>query len=165
MTHTHTHTHSPSCLLLTCWTWPPLTRREAGEDGRSFPIVKVRSRKALLFKDRATADDFQEQYSAFLRRSRTDVHQDSRVEYSIPGYDTDHRLLAVKAGQYYVSFMPKSPLGEFSTKSLQLGFWLSTLLGMSIPFRIWLESKCGVATLMFVKEVEARRKLPVLSAG
>ena len=49
-----------------------------------------------------------------------------------------------------------------SAKSLTTGFWLSTMVGLSVPFRMWLESKSGLATLLFVKEVAMR---PSPSAG
>ena len=128
------------------------------QTGSSFPFVKLRMRKALTFKDQEAATDFEEQRMAFVHRSRTDKHQDTWVTYDIPGYDSDERLLVVKAGQYVTSFLPKvGSLGEISTKSLTWAFWLLTLAGLSLPFRMWLESKSEVATLLFVKEVEVPR--------
>ena len=46
--------------------------------------------------------------------------------------------------------------GSFVSSFVSLGvFWVATLLGMTVPYRFWLESKCGFATLTVVKAVEA----------
>ena len=82
-----------------------------------------------------------------------------------PAYDSDERLLAVKDtpmngarfSQTFASSQEKSsgsgaPLRNGSLVSLG-AFWFMTLIGLSVPYRRWLERRCGVATLAFVKEV------------
>ena len=58
---------------------------------------------------------------------------------------TATRFIAVRDG-----------FGSFVSSFVSLGvFWVATLLGMTVPYRFWLESKCGFATLTVVKAVEA----------
>ena len=136
-----------------------------------LPLVKIRVKTALSFADFETAEDFQRQLGRFTAlHASKDTHQIVTQRLDIPDDDNDNsdsaggadgggicennstgkncegrRFLAVKDSMD--SFV--SPLAS------PVAFWVATCLGLTLPYRFWLDRRCGVATLTFVKEISA----------
>jgi len=108
------------------------------------PFSKLSLSKLLLLKDRRTRQDYFAQQSAFVMlEGRKDVHAEFATTIEVDGFRP--KLLAVRPvrlGAHKVS----------AALFRQHIYILSTLLGLSLPFRIWFAKHCDEIRVTVVKE-------------
>ncbi|KAJ1456002.1 hypothetical protein M885DRAFT_564420 [Pelagophyceae sp. CCMP2097] len=106
-------------------------------------VVKLRFRKALVFKDASTASNFEEDRRSFVYSCRGyDSHLTVRDDLDLDGIEDDGRMLALRDDT-------TNTLGALWTVH---GFWVCTLLGLTQPYRLLFEKKCDVVTIEFAKQ-------------
>lgn len=139
-----------------------------------LPLVKIRVETALKFRDSEAAEDYCRQLGHFrARHAYKDTHQSVDAQLDI--LDVDEAGLngdpsekttqlcgfpswrvSKKRSRARRFLAVKDSMDSFVSPLASPGaFWLATCLGLTVPYRFWLDSKCGVATLTFVKEVFA----------
>ena len=116
------------------------------------PLVKVKLGKALLFQDKGSGDTYYDQLAFFTGRNKGKtkgkwyqgtLYHTVTPRFRLAGDDCDGQFLAAR-----------DDFGDLAASSVNLfSFWLTLFLGLTVPYRIWLESQCGFATLTVVKEV------------
>ncbi len=126
------------------------------------PVVKVKVKKALLFRNKASADDYYDQLAFFTQKTKgKDKCHKVTPKFALDGDQVDgkerwYNLGLVRTPPCTRFIAVRDGFGSFVSSFVSLGvFWVATLLGMTVPYRFWLESKCGFATLTVVKAVEA----------
>jgi len=113
-------------------------------NSQEAPFSKLSLSKLLLLKDRRTRQDYFAQQSAFVMlEGRKDVHAEFATTIEVDGFRP--KLLAVRPvrlGAHKVS----------AALFRQHIYILSTLLGLSLPFRIWFAKHCDEIRVTVVKE-------------
>lgn len=113
-------------------------------NSQEAPFSKLSLSKLLLLKDRRTRDDYFAQQAAFVMlEGRKDVHAEFATTIEVDGFRP--KLLAVRPvrlGAHKVS----------AALFRQHIYILSTLLGLSLPFRIWFAKHCDEIRVTVVKE-------------
>ena len=108
------------------------------------PFSKLSLSKLLLLKDRRTREDYFAQQADFVMlEGRKDVHAEFATTIEVDGFRP--KLLAVRPvrlGAHKVS----------AALFRQHIYILSTLLGLSLPFRIWFAKHCDEIRVTVVKE-------------
>jgi len=108
------------------------------------PFSKLSLSKLLLLKDRKSREDYFAQQAAFVMlEGRKDVHAEFATTIEVDGFRP--KLLAVRPvrlGAHKVS----------AALFRQHIYILSTLLGLSLPFRIWFAKHCDEIRVTVVKE-------------
>ncbi|KAL7552919.1 hypothetical protein ACHAWF_016172 [Thalassiosira exigua] len=110
------------------------------------PFSKLTLSKLLVLKDKATRENYFAQQAAFvMQEGRKDVHAEFATSISVPGFRP--KLLAVH------------PVRRASNVSAALFsqhvYVLFTLLGLSLPFRIWFAKHCEEIRVTVVKETSS----------
>ena len=113
-------------------------------NSQEAPFSKLSLSKLLLLKDRRTREDYFAQQAAFVMlEGRKDVHAEFATTIEVDGFRP--KLLAVRPvrlGAHKVS----------AALFRQHIYILSTLLGLSLPFRIWFAKHCDEIRVTVVKE-------------
>jgi hypothetical protein len=105
-----------------------------------FPLVKLELSKSYEFADAATARSFNQQRMLFRRMHDRDRHQTYSESFDVPGFKPN--VLSCRNG-----VKPK-----YLTSSC---FFLSTLLTLNWPFRMWLERHSMKTAIVIRKRVAA----------
>ena len=113
-------------------------------NSQEAPFSKLSLSKLLLLKDRRSREDYFAQQAAFVMlEGRKDVHAEFATTIEVDGFRP--KLLAVRPvrlGAHKVS----------AALFRQHIYILSTLLGLSLPFRIWFAKHCDEIRVTVVKE-------------
>ena len=111
---------------------------------REAPFSKLTLSKLLVLKDRSTREDYFAQQAAFvMSEGRKDVHAEFATTIEVDGFRP--KLLAVRPVH----------LGSSKISAVlfrQHVFFLATLLGLSLPYRIWFAKHCDEIRVTVVKE-------------
>jgi len=108
------------------------------------PFSKLSLSKLLLLKDRRTREDYFAQQVAFVMlQGRKDVHAEFSTTIDVDGFRP--KLLAVRP----VRLGPHKVSAALFRQHIYI---LSTLLGLSLPFRIWFAKHCDEIRVTVVKE-------------
>jgi len=110
------------------------------------PFSKLTLSKLLVLKDKNTREDYFAQQAAFVMlEGRKDVHAEFATSIEVEGFRS--KLLAVR------------PVRRASNISAALFrqhiYVLFTLLGLSLPYRIWFAKHCDEIRVTVVKETTA----------
>lgn len=108
----------------------------------SIPFVKITLTKLVLFANRESFKRYVEQQKLFLSSQR---YYDSYMDYTshLSIHTFQPKILAVR-----------TVLGGRGTGLARIWFfWLFTLLGWTVPYRIWFAKHCDVAEVTLTKEV------------
>lgn len=108
------------------------------------PFTKLVLNKLVILANAKSRQDYQKQQAAFVtEHGQGDEFAEFSTEINIP--DFRPRLLAERA-------VP----GVYSTKVFRLVyFWIFTLLGLTVPFRMWFADHCDEIRVTVVKELYA----------
>jgi hypothetical protein len=130
-----------------------------GVDSAAAPFSKVTLSKLLVLKDKATREDYFAQQAAFvMMEGRKDVRAEFATSIDVEGFRS--KLLAVRpvllhhrAASTTSSSSSKKQL--FSAANIffrQHIYLVVTLLGLSLPYRIWFAKHCDEIRITVVKE-------------
>jgi len=113
-------------------------RAQMGQSAATF--TKMRLSKVILLADSKTRKEYFTQQGGFVTdKSRLDSHVEFSTSILIPSFKP--KLLAVRSS--------KSLIDRIFTIQM---FWVFTLLGLSVPFRVWFAHRCDELHIMVVKE-------------
>ncbi|CAB9506197.1 reductase [Seminavis robusta] len=79
----------------------------------------------------------------YHQESRHDVHHEFTMKLQLQNVDYRNKILVVRTGLSDVAF------------ASQLWFWIASLLGLTVPYRMWFSRHCLQTSLNIVKELEA----------
>ena len=129
----------------------------------SAPFSKVTLSKLLVLKDKATREDYFAQQAAFvMMEGRRDVRAEFATSIDVEGFRS--KLLAVRPVILHhraASTTTTTTLSSSSKKQLfsaaniffrQHIYLVVTLLGLSLPYRIWFARHCDEIRVTVVKE-------------
>ena len=121
-------------------------RANAVDSANSAPFIKLTLTKLLVLADAKTRHDYFQQQSQFV----TDHCQEDRMaEFStniqVAGYKP--KLLAVRHRRQATTIASRFFRLHF--------FWFFTLLGLSLPYRIWLSNHCDEMRVTITKETSS----------
>lgn len=109
------------------------------------PFSKLSLSKLLLLKDRSTREDYFAQQAAFIiLEGRKDTHAEFATTIEVDGFRP--KLLAVRPVGLGAHKVPAALFRQHI-------YVLCTLLGLSLPFRIWFAKHCDEIKVTIVKEV------------
>lgn len=107
---------------------------------RGYPLTKLHCGKTLVFADALSRARFDGAHAELVARNRhRDVHYETGWRLEVNGFES--HVLASADGSV-------TPCGV----SLEI-YIIVSLLGLSYPYRLWLERKCVRASYRFTKEV------------
>jgi hypothetical protein len=100
--------------------------------------------KLLLFANPETIQSYREQENAFFwTEGQRDQHTDKTTYVEVEGFKP--KLLAVR-----------TVMGAKGTGNIRVHFfWLFTLLGLTVPYRMWFARHCDRVELLLAKIVTA----------
>lgn len=107
----------------------------------------MRLSKVILLADSKTRREYFTQQGSFVtNKSRLDSHVEFSTSIIIPGFKP--KLLAVRS------------LGNrLASKIFTIQvFWIFTLLGLTVPFRVWFTNRCDELHIMVVKETDSGKE-------
>ena len=127
----------------------------------SAPFSKVTLSKLLVLKDKATREDYFAQQAAFvMMEGRRDVRAEFATSIDVEGFRS--KLLAVRpvilhhrAASTTTTSSSSSKKQLFSAANIffrQHIYLVVTLLGLSLPYRIWFARHCDEIRVTVVKE-------------
>jgi len=109
------------------------------------PFTKISLSKVVLFSDaKAKADYFRQQSDFVNRLSRLDELAEFSTSIEVRGYRP--KLLAIR---------PTQGLARPTHQLRVYHFWLFTILGLTVPFRILFARRCDELRVSVVKETSA----------
>lgn len=108
------------------------------------PATKIALTKLLILANGRTREDFFQQQSNFMsQHGQGDEYAEFSTDIHVAGYRP--RLLAVRSDrQKAVALL-----------SQQLCFWIFTLAGLTVPYRIWFKRHCDFVRVAIVKETSS----------
>ncbi len=119
------------------------------------PLVKIKLAKALLFRNQKSADIYYEQLAFFTERTKgEDKHHEVTPRFAVDGNHCDHLFTAVQGPRWSGQVQSRGASFLISAFANPVAFWVATLLGLTLPYRMWFESQCGCETLTVVKVIE-----------
>ena len=103
------------------------------------PFTKLVMSKLLVLSNERTRQDYMKQQSRFVsEHGQGDMYAEFSTNINVPGFK--RRVLAVRSE-------------AIKTRKFSLSaFWLSTLLLMTVPYRMWFASQCDEVRVTVVKE-------------
>jgi hypothetical protein len=105
---------------------------------------KVTVAKLLLFSDYATYHDYVDQESSFRSFNTRDLYHEFNLSFHIEGFLP--KILVVNSG-----------LGGPGTGlAKSLWFWVFTLFGLTVPYRIWFSRHCSDVDVTLSKKVSRK---------
>ncbi|KAL7484371.1 hypothetical protein ACHAW6_010004 [Cyclotella cf. meneghiniana] len=112
-------------------------------DNHGAPFSKLALSKLLVLKDKTAREDYFAQQAAFVMlEGRKDVNAEFATTIEVPGFCP--KLLAVRP-------VPRARNISASLFRLHI-YYLFTLLGLSLPYRIWFAKHCDEIRVSVVKE-------------
>eukprot|EP00804_Cyclotella_cryptica_P030384 CCRYP_011913-RA/>CCRYP_011913-RA protein AED:0.28 eAED:0.28 QI:1163/1/1/1/0.5/0.6/5/1307/309 len=112
-------------------------------ENQGAPFSKLTLSKLLVLKDRKAREDYFAQQAAFVMlEGRKDVNAEFATTIEVPGFCP--KLLAVRP-------VPRARHISASLFCLHV-YYLFTLLGLSLPYRIWFAKHCDEIRVSVVKE-------------
>ncbi len=103
------------------------------------PLTKIALTKLLILADSRSREDFFQQQSDFVTKNgQGDEFVDFSTNIQVAGYRP--RVLVVR------------PFHRFSRFFTIHFFWVFTVLGLTVPFRIWFKRHCDFVRVTIVKE-------------
>jgi hypothetical protein len=161
-------------------TSSPLSRSSSASSSQDHhpaaPFAKIVLTKLLVLADKKTRLDYFQQQAAFVAKHNQQLQQrtaagtalDEFAEFSthihVAGFQP--RLLAVR--QRPAALLPNNEnggggIGAYWHKIFRLHhFWLFTLLGLTLPYRIWFGRHCDELRVTVVKETST---VPIISSS
>jgi TMEM151 family len=130
--------HYASCrdrTIVGVWRRAPPTVQSLSRRPRHF--TKMSLTKTILLRDAPARLEYIHQQRSFLKHQHTDDYAEFSTRIQIDGYQP--RLLASTSGRRPVWCTPAV-------------FWLFTLLGLTVPYRRFLSSRCDEVRVRVVKE-------------
>lgn len=129
-----------------------------GVDSAAAPFSKVTLSKLLVLKDKATREDYFAQQAAFvMMEGRKDVRAEFATSIDVEGFRS--KLLAVRPVNSHHRAASTTPTTSkkqlFSAANIffrQHIYLVVTLLGLSLPYRIWFAKHCDEIRITVVKE-------------
>lgn len=117
-------------------------KRSQAVSSMGAPFSKLTISKLLVLKDKKAREDYFAQQAVFVStEGRKDMQAEFATTIEVEGFRS--KVLAVRPVQ-----------GVSSSSLFRLHvFWLFTLLGLSLPFRIWFGKHCDDLRVTVVKEV------------
>jgi hypothetical protein len=114
-----------------------------GKTSEAF-FLKITMVKLLLFANPETIQSYREQENAFFwTEGQRDQHTDKTTYVEVEGFKP--KLLAVR-----------TVMGAKGTGNIRVHFfWLFTLLGLTVPYRMWFARHCDRVELLLAKIVTA----------
>jgi TMEM151 family len=135
----HAFYHYASCRDRTiAGVWrraPPTAVQSLTRRPRHF--TKMSLTKTILLRDASARLDYIHQQRSFLKHQHSDDYAEFSTRIHIAGYQP--RLFASTSGRRPVWCTPA-------------GFWIFTLLGLTVPYRRFLSSRCDEVRVRVVKE-------------
>jgi hypothetical protein len=131
------------------WT-RALINYEDGTPKEQFPpFTKIALTKLLILTDRRTREDYFQQQSNFVtEHGRGDEFVEFSTNIEVSGYRP--RMLAVRR-----NFPSKNRL-SMTSKLFRLHlFWVFTLLGLTVPYRVWFKRHCDFVRVTIIKETSS----------
>ncbi|KAL9180752.1 hypothetical protein ACHAXT_011205 [Thalassiosira profunda] len=118
------------------------------------PFSKLSLSKLLVLKNQAAREDYFAQQAAFvMQEGRKDVHAEFATSISVEGFRP--KVLAVRP----VKFRASNISAALFRQHIYVFF---TLLGLSLPYRIWFAKHCDEIRVTVVKETSSlERPKPV----
>lgn len=102
------------------------------------PYAKIAGSKVLLLSDAKAREDYFAQQMAFVtEEGQKDVHAEFATNIQVPGFKSK---ILVQRGDSAV------------TSSNTYAFWFFTLLGLTVPYRIWFDRHCDQVCVTLTKE-------------
>ncbi|KAG7351121.1 Tmem151 family protein [Nitzschia inconspicua] len=107
------------------------------------PFTKIALTKLLILADGRTREDyFQQQSNFFTKHGQGDEFAEFSTDIQVAGYRP--RMLAVR------------PRKNRAARLFRLHFfWVFTLLGLTVPYRIWFKQHCDFVRVAVVKEISS----------
>ncbi|KAG7354210.1 Tmem151 family protein [Nitzschia inconspicua] len=107
------------------------------------PFTKIALTKLLILADGRTREDyFQQQSNFFTKHGQGDELAEFSTDIQVDGYRP--RMLAVR------------PRKNRAARLFRLHFfWVFTLLGLTVPYRIWFKQHCDFVRVAIVKEISS----------
>jgi hypothetical protein len=114
------------------------------------PFTKIALTKLVILANQQTREDYFQQQSNFItRHGQGDKFAEFSTDIQVAGYRS--RVLAIQRKTH--------PLG----KAFRLHFfWVFTLLGLTVPYRIWFKQHCDFVRVTLIKETSS---IPKSSRG
>jgi len=112
------------------------------------PFTKITLSKMLVLKDVKSREDYFLQQAHFVsKEGRRDEYAEFSTNINVKGFKP--RMLAVRPVQ-----------GVSSTKLFRIHlYWFFTLIGLTLPFRMWFSKHCDVVRVTVVKETSSKSSL------
>jgi hypothetical protein len=121
------------------------TRAEAFRDDELAPFTKIGLTKLLILADGKTREAYFQQQSDFVtQHGQGDEFAEFSTDIQVAGYRP--RILVLR------------PKRHAAAKLFRLHFfWVFTLLGLTVPYRIWFKQHCDFVRVAIVKETSCLR--------
>jgi len=111
-------------------------------EGKPAPFTKMTLSKLIVLPNQKARESYMKQQSQFVvQRGQGDECAEFSTSIRIPGFRS--RMLAERPVK-----------GVLSTKLFRLhNFWIFTLLGLTVPYRIWFADHCDEVRVTITKEL------------
>jgi TMEM151 family len=121
------------------WKRAPIRQHQSTQ---KISLTKVVVTKTLLLRDAKARQDYFRQQRLFLSKEHSDEYAEFSTNVHVDGFRP--RILAVSdtAGVYRILLQPYM-------------FWFFTCVGLTVPYRRWLSSRCDEIRVRVVKETSA----------
>ena len=111
------------------------------------PFARIYFTKLLVLADAKARQNYFSQQSKFI--------SDHCSEDDLAEFTTKIEVPAFRS--LVMAVRPNALIGPESQKqALKIQFWIFTLLGMTVPYRIWLSNQCDEIRVSVVKETHAK---------
>ena len=118
--------------------------RASGETRRGpAPLAKIHLTKVLVLGNGKARQEYFEQQARFVAENGRDQAAEFATSIEVPGYKP--RVLVTRDRQASLLFSRRA-------------FWVCTLLGLTLFYRVWMAGHCDVIRVSLVKETFARVK-------
>ena len=141
-----------SCIddtMVGLWTRALINDDDTTSTEQFPPFTKIALTKLLILTDRRTREDYFQQQSNFVTdHGRGDEFVEFSTNIEVGGYRP--RILAVRR-----NFSSRNRL-SMTSKLFRLHlFWAFTLLGLTVPYRVWFKRHCDFVRVTIIKETSS----------
>jgi hypothetical protein len=110
------------------------------------PFTKIALTKLVILANQQTREDYFQQQSTFItNHGQGDEFAEFSTDIQVPGYRP--RMLAVQPQTH--------PIGKVFRLHF---FWVFTILGLTVPYRIWFKQHCNFVRVTLIKETSSMPK-------